>query len=79
MFTLVSPFTRVYLCLVMITYVYHSLFVHVYQCLPCLLVFTYTYLSLPMFTRASLHAIISNDYSWFTFVYSCLPTFTPLY
>ena len=61
-----TMFTRVYLCLLVFTYVYRCLLVLVYLCWPvstcvylCLHLFTYVYPCLPMFTR----------------VYLCLPLF----
>ena len=75
-FTTVYPklpiFIRAYLCIIMLTYVYHC-FLNVYLYYSYLLVFTYVYTCLPTFTLVYLRL------SLFTLVYTCLPTFTLVY
>ena len=85
-------FTRVYLCLLVFTYVYQ--FACVYFCLTtfiraCLpmfthiyFVFTYDFSCLPMFTYVY-HCLIVLTYVYpcflvFTCVYLCLPLLTPV-
>ena len=86
-YSFLPTFTLVYLWLP--PFIWFHLFTRVYLCLPCLLchvylfypyivVFTYDYICLPMFTRFLVYTCLL-EYHWsivFTTVYSCLDIFT---
>ena len=96
MFTQKLPiFIRVYLCIIMFTYFYHCLLVHVYLCLApitpeCSPMF-HVYLCLalitpecsPMFTHfylcLSMCTLVYLRLYLFTYVYPCLLLFTYVY